>query len=148
MNTGQWIRSHPALLIVMLVILLWCLIGLLVAHLSGWHQLGKLYGSSRKNNGRKWRMKSIGMRRGQNYQNIVTIGANIEGIFLSVFPLFRFGHQPLFIPWDQITYIKKRWYFIEHNCLTFKRVEKVFMVLPSQVLCEINEIQKLKSNGV
>jgi hypothetical protein len=38
-----------------------------------------------------------------NYNNCVTIGANFQGIHLSVLFLFRVGHPPIFIPWEDVT---------------------------------------------
>jgi hypothetical protein len=36
------------------------------------------------------------------YNNCLDIGADRESLYLAVFPVFRFMHPPLLIPWHQI----------------------------------------------
>ncbi|MFB3894687.1 MAG: hypothetical protein ACE14V_00130 [bacterium] len=51
-------------------------------------------------------MKSLGMRF-MVHCGGCNIGVNEEGIYFSVFPLYRFAHPPLFIPWFDIHSIEK-----------------------------------------
>ena len=48
-------------------------------------------------------MQSAAMRWLTHYNNVLTVGADSEGLFLVPFFLFRVGHPPLFVPWAEIT---------------------------------------------
>lgn len=37
-----------------------------------------------------------------NYGSCLMLGANAEGLFVSVLFFFRVGHPPLFIPWSEV----------------------------------------------
>ena len=82
---------------------LWICITLLISIIGGWRLMSKAYRTGFSFDGRKLRMKSGGMRWRTNYVACLTIGANREGLFLAVFPIFRIGHPPLFIPWNDIS---------------------------------------------
>ncbi len=45
------------------------------------------------------------------YNGSLTAGANQFGLHLSVWPIFRIGHPPLFLPWSDVTvaFEKRRW---------------------------------------
>lgn len=47
-----------------------------------------------------------------NYKNCLTIGVDLRGIYLSVLILFRFGHSPLFVPWEdvQVEALPRGWF--------------------------------------
>ena len=53
--------------------------------------------------------------------------------------LFAFGHQPLFIPWENITVTSKRWFFMEASCLSFEGVDGVYIVLPQPLFSALKE---------
>ena len=133
MSIIQWIKFHPLYSFVILFVIMWWVMGQLVARLSGWHRLGRYYRFTGKFDGKNWFMKSIGMRYGQNYLNIITIGINNSGLYLSTFPLFLPGHMPLFIPWEAIIFVKKRWMRIERECISFKQAQEIFIVLPEDI---------------
>ncbi|MDD5070404.1 MAG: hypothetical protein PHV17_06710 [Candidatus Omnitrophica bacterium] len=139
MNIIEWAKFHPVLFLIAFFSLLWCLMGFLVARLSGWHQLGIKYRFSGKFDGKKWTMKSIGMKSGQNYLNIITIGINRTGLYLSVFPLFRFGHPAILIPWGDTIFVKKRWMHMEHEGLSFKQAKEIFILLPADIFTLIRD---------
>lgn len=72
-----------------------------------------------------------------NYSGCVTIGANPEGLFLRVFPLFRPFHPPLFIPWTAMqTTAREAWYgkWVE---LRVNDVPGVVVRLPKAVAVEL-----------
>ena len=52
-----------------------------------------------------------------NYRSCLTIRVAEDGLFLAVFPLFRAGHPPLFIPWSEFTMLRQKkilfWRFAE-----------------------------------
>jgi hypothetical protein len=87
-----------------------------MSRLGGWYHLAQRYSTHKPFAGKRWHMQSIGMRLSSNYNSIVTIGANDQGLFFSMLFLFAFGHQLLSIPWENITVTSKRWFFREAPC--------------------------------
>jgi hypothetical protein len=81
---------------------IWILIVSLVARLSGWRELAEAYPPPTDFTGQRFRFQSASFRWGSNYTGIVQIGADPQGLTLSVFFLFRPGHPSLFIPWGDI----------------------------------------------
>jgi len=71
--------------------------------LGGWRGLAKTYRHAGSFQGKVRRFQTISMKRWTAYGSCVHIGANQEGLFLSVFFPFRPGHPPLFIPWRDIS---------------------------------------------
>lgn len=89
---------------------------LLTQSWSGWGTLSKVYGSTRDFRPRqRWTFISarMGIRRGDallgvekplfSLRNCLNIAVSEAGLRLSVFPLFRLFHPPLFIPWNHIS---------------------------------------------
>ena len=62
-----------------------------------------------------------------NYNNCLTFGAGAEGLFINIFPIFRFRHPPLLIPWSEIKEEKTKGIIFEYRELTFAGVSSVKM---------------------
>ena len=88
---------------ILLFIILWMGVCKLIAAAGGWRILARDYRADSVYDGKKLWLKSIGMRSWTNYSNCINIGANKYGLYLSVIPIFRVGHPPLFFPWMDIS---------------------------------------------
>ncbi len=99
-------RSLP--LILVFVGGLWVIIFTGASHLGGWASLARNYSYPDKFSGDRWRFQSAQMRWFMGYNNCLTIGANAEGLYLSILFPFRFAHPPLFIPWREISVIPRK----------------------------------------
>ncbi len=53
-----------------------------------------------------------------NYNNVLTLGANREGLFVACMLLFRFMHPPLLIPWKEIKVRRSKDWFFEYVTFT------------------------------
>ncbi len=96
--------------------IVWCSIVAGISRISGWHALAKSYraeettfriaevdGSQRF----RWASMTTGPSCfPTNYSNCLTLSVGPEGIGLKAWPMFRFGHPPLLIPWSAITHCK------------------------------------------
>lgn len=82
-------------------VLFWIGVIYLISWLSGWQRLAKKYATWMEPPTLRRSMASarIGL---SNYNGVLQLGLNPQGIYLSVFILFRVGHKPLFIPWSEI----------------------------------------------
>ncbi len=75
----------------------------MISLLSGWLTLAKMYRATQPFDGERWHFQSARFRFNSRYNGMLTIGANQEGFFMAALFLFRLGHPPLFIPWQDIT---------------------------------------------
>lgn len=88
-------------------LVLWMSISLLMSRVSGWAKLAKHYAASSDEQGKTYYMCSgyIGSVR---YKSCLTLCACKNGLRLSMLFLFRMGHPPLFIPWDQFHNVSEK----------------------------------------
>ncbi len=110
-------------------------ISLVLSHVSGWGKLAIRYRRTGPVEGTTWSFQSVQFGKGfyqGHYGSCITVVANSEGLGLSVLPLFRPGHPPLFIPWSDICVQQKKQF------LVFNRVGLSFTTTPS-VLFWISE---------
>jgi hypothetical protein len=69
--------------------------------ISGWGRLAERYTASGVVPGNLHRFRSarIGWA---GYNNCLTFGGDMRGLYVAMFPLFRPGHPPLYIPWHDL----------------------------------------------
>jgi hypothetical protein len=97
MNLPHWIDQHPAAfgaIFPIYFLCLWFLVAAIISFVGGWFSLAKGYRMREPFNGAKWRMQSGQMRWRVNYNNVLTIGASPEGLYLASMFLFRFMLYP------------------------------------------------------
>lgn len=123
----------------------WASVGWMIAHLGGWSALAETYRMNQHFDGKVFLWRSVGMRWGMSYGNCVNVGANSEGLYLSVQFLFRVGHPALFIPWGDITVAEcKVPWFRKLVTLSFRRVPGVCVTINARLA----EGLKSASNGM
>ena len=81
----------------------WILISFAIGAVGGWRSLARVYRNQLPFSGHTWHFRSGRMGGLAKYKGALTIGVNPAGLYLAVFPLFRPGHAPLFIPWHDVT---------------------------------------------
>ncbi len=85
---------------------IWCGILVLMGRMSGWHALAMRYRRENQFDGSRWCMQEVPMGRaplgrGRQIYLWMTVGANADGLYLSVPRFARLGHPNLFIPWSE-----------------------------------------------
>jgi hypothetical protein len=106
-----WIDEHPVLFVLFVAFFAWNAGGVSLSFISGWALLARKYRIRGRFNGRRcWfvsgRIGIVPIARG------LVVGANSEGIYLAVFPLFRPGCPPLLIPWSDTSVPRERSFFV------------------------------------
>ncbi|MDA1208883.1 MAG: hypothetical protein O2904_02515 [bacterium] len=86
--------------------ILWIGICNAMAYMSGWKSLARKYPALNKPMQKRYFMQDMKIR-WATYKNGITIRTGPEGIYFSMFPVFRFGHTPFLIPWYMITKYEK-----------------------------------------
>lgn len=126
----------------------WISITLLMSIIGGWRLLSKAYRADFSFDGKKLKMKSGGMRWGTNYGACLTIGANREGLYLAVFPIFRIGHPPLFVPWNDIsTEDRKQPIFFPTVKFIFRKCPNVHLVFSKKLADRIFRMREESQRG-
>ncbi len=101
-----WLAGFPIYFIA-----LWCLVGWIMGNLSGWAKLATHFRATAPFGGTCWHFQSASMRWNTRFGNCLTVGVAPNGLYLSVVPIFRLGHPPLHIPWEQITVSERGFLF-------------------------------------
>jgi len=98
-------NQHPALSAVgfaVCFVALWITVGFIVSLIGGWRSLAERYRTDRVFPAHKRWMQSAQMRFLCGYNHVLTLASDSNGLYLATFFLFRVGHPPLFIPWNEI----------------------------------------------
>lgn len=112
----------------LLFVALWVGIFQLVARFGGWRELARAYpplGISGTGAGETFRMRSVQLRRGTNYNNCVTLTAGPSVLRLALPWLFAWGHPPIEVPWSEIETEAGRSFFVRLVTLRCARAPSV-----------------------
>jgi hypothetical protein len=105
-----WINQHVGLVIILAFPVLWVTVLIGIGHMTGWAALAEKFRCEGPFGGQQWRWESARMRWWGGYNNCLIVGADPQGLYLSMLLPFRFGHPPLFIPWIEVSVAKHgRW---------------------------------------
>jgi hypothetical protein len=120
---------------------MWILVTYMISKM-GWADLAKFYETNKTFRGNKVGLISASIN-GANYNSVLILKYNDEGIFLRPVFLFRLFHEPILIPWKDIIETRdKKTLFIEFKELivgnpfvaivkmkksTFAKIEKAFV---------------------
>lgn len=109
------------------------------SRLSGWWAIFQHYPSKPHTIREKWHLRSMWMGFFFTYENCVTMKATDQGLHLSLIILFRIGHPPLLIPWEDIHIEKYEGWFTTYAKLTLRQVPHISVYLVKDLALEINE---------
>lgn len=99
----NYLWQHYGLLVfILLVVSMSAAVSYGLSLQSGWASLAERFRFEGKFIGRRLRWAGGQMGPFGLYYGIVRVGANSEGLYLTVNPILRLFHAPLFIPWTQI----------------------------------------------
>ena len=107
----------------------WAFVCVVIAYVGGWRSLAATYRAQQPFEGQRWWFQSGSMRWGTGYNNCLTVGASPLGLHLSVLFLFRAGHPPLFIPWEDVTVGSRRLLFMWNCRIEFRAVSGISLTI-------------------
>jgi len=90
-----------SVLAVLLVGMWWVFVLWLLSELSGWRKLTAMFRAQHPPFGRRLPMQG-GWVGDALYTRCLTIYTSDEGLYVSIWPIFRFRQPPLLIPWSAI----------------------------------------------
>ncbi|MCA9917630.1 MAG: hypothetical protein KC445_06725 [Anaerolineales bacterium] len=101
--------------------LFWSVIVYLISRLGGWGSMAESYPYHEPRAAECFSMQSAIVRLTLSYKNVLKVCADEEGVYFSMLFLFRPGHSPFFVPWEEITGTKKLYLFYPVVELRFQR---------------------------
>ncbi len=107
--------------------LLWVCISWLISHVSGWRNLARHYAIDQPGQVSKPRMRQQSVSMGYapfsaaRYSGVVNIGIDGIALYLSTIWLFRVGHKPLRIPFEDIEISDSQFLFLKMKRLVAKQ---------------------------
>jgi len=112
--------THPAFIVPVALagfVLFWMSIATLLGHVSGWKAMHARFGLPPGVEAPRCQLVSgrIGL---VNYNNVLRVGCDRFGVYLSVLVFFRAGHPPLFIPWNEVHDVERK-DFLWHQRVRF-----------------------------
>jgi hypothetical protein len=135
-TTMEMSFQNPVFFIVYFVCL-WIAVSFVISFVGGWFELGRVYRAAKPFLGNRWRFQDAQFRPIGGYHNILSVSANAEGLYLAMFFPFRFGHPPLFIPWQDISARPVRYFWSRMHRFEFRQVPSVRLRLKEKLVRKI-----------
>ena len=116
----------------------------LVSYMSGWRYLAEVYRAGQPHMGERLRPWAASMRWKVNYNGLLILGADSQGLHVSVFFLFRIGHSPLFIPWTDISATPMRMWWFKMAKLEFDKYPSTYLLIPLKIADKLSQASGLQ----
>jgi hypothetical protein len=97
---------------IVLFTLLWVSISFLLSRLGGWANLAEQFPAICRGQGNVFNWHSARFNYFVNYSNCLTVIVSAAGIYLQPMIFLRMGHKPIMVPWDAITVLERRYFFV------------------------------------
>jgi hypothetical protein len=122
----------------------WLAISGIISFAGGWHALARKFRGGVSGSGTMFSFASMGMGRGRfpvSYRNCLFVRFDSAGLALSVFPLFRFFHPNLLIPWSAIAACKKERFWFMNCTAIYVSNPPIRMLFRGQLGAELYEFR-------
>lgn len=103
---------------------LFCVVSWFIALVGGWRSIAGVYPDRAPTNATSFWMESGGFGLA-NYRGALFIDIGTDGVRFAVFPLFRLGHAPFFVPWEDLTVSEANGWLSKGARLTAARAPNV-----------------------
>jgi hypothetical protein len=126
---------------------LWCFICFMISILGGWFSLSRRF---RDHSAPYGETKSAGplfygvkMRFRVNYGNVIRLTAATDALYISILFLFRIGHPPLCIPWQEIQMRKTKFLWSRFVVLTLGQQERIPMRISERMARKLGILDRV-----
>jgi hypothetical protein len=110
-------------------LVLWCTVCFLISFITGWHALVRRFRKQSEPYGETRTagpfLYTVYMRFWSHYGGVIRVTAAGDALYLSVLSLFRIGHPPLRVPWEEIQFKRTRYLWLKLIQLTLGDEEKI-----------------------
>jgi hypothetical protein len=135
--------------IAVFVATLWCFGGFSISIVSGWFSLSRRFRAQGPPYGDT---KTVGphfytvyMRFWGHYRGIIRMTAAEDALYLSVLFLFRIGHPPLRIPWNEIQIGRAKILWRQYIVLTLGDEDRIPMRISERMAGKLGILERLPS---
>lgn len=119
----------------------------LISFLTGWHTLAKRFRAQAEPYGETRVVgplfSTIYLRYWTHYSSCVRLTAAEDALYLSVIFLFRPGHPPLRIPWDEIQFGCDKFLWRSYIVLTLGNEERIPMRISERMADKLDILKRL-----
>lgn len=129
----------------------WCIVCVIISFLSGWHALSTRFRAQTEPYGET---KTAGpffygvkMRFKTSYGNAVRMVTAQDALYLSMLFLFRIGHPPLCIPWNEIQFAGAKFLWLRYVVLTLGNEEKIPMRISERMARKLGILERVSEAG-
>lgn len=135
-------------LLILFVVFVWMSACFLIGVFSGWHALSGRFRAQSEPYGGNARSAgpffyTIYMRFWGHYSSSVRITAGGDGLYLSVLFLFRAGHPPLRIPWEEIQFGRTRFFWRRYIVLTLGAQERIPLRISERMARKLEILERV-----
>lgn len=114
-------------------ILVWLGVTTLLGLLSGWFSLMQMYPNQDEVTLLTLRAQSGSMGFGVNMQGVLRLSACPSGLRVGIFRIFGIFNKDFFVPWDAISVVRRKSFFLPVAELNFGSPSKGRLVIPAHV---------------
>jgi hypothetical protein len=120
-------------------VLFWLLGGWIFGQFSGWVSLARFYSAKQKYEGPllRWRSAKLNW---VHYHTCLNLGANQEGLYISMNYFFKIHHRNLFIPWSDIQTVKGEMIWGNTLILNFAKSPKILLEIHEKTVSLLKEM--------
>ena len=128
------------------------LICLLISMLSGWHSLANRFWTQLEPHGQTLSagpyFYTVHMRFWVHNNNVVSITAAADALYLAVMFSFRVGHPPLCIPWEEIKFSRTKRVWWRYVVLTLGEQEKIPLRISERMARNLGILDRIPGETV
>ena len=127
----------------------WSLASIVISWGAGWRSLAKQFKTTEKPYGDvrsagPW-FYSVYFRFWAHYSSVIRMESTHNALYLSVFFLFRIGHPPLRIPWEEIQFSRTKWFWRRYIVLTLGHEEQIPMRISVRMARNLGILDRLNA---
>lgn len=128
---------------------LWCAVCFIISMVSGWFALARRFRMQSEPYGD---LKTAGpffytvyMRFWGRYSSVIRLTAASDALYGSVLFLFRAGHPPLRIPWNEVRFGKTKRLWRTYIVLTLGNKEKIPLRIPVRMARNLGILERFQA---
>jgi hypothetical protein len=131
--TDETIQRYFPVVFPLFFVTLWLVITTMLSLLSGWFRLMRTFPDRPEpaNFQLKWQSGSMGA--GVSMRSLLTLSACPSGLRVQILRLFGPFSRPFFVPWDQVSIVRKKTFFFPVAKLSFGRPSAGSLTLAGHV---------------
>ena len=137
----SWLNILVPLAFLIVFPLFWSAIVIFISVIAGWGTLATAYPFTAVWDEPlgKWGWQTLSMR-WANYSAVVQLAAYQEGLLFDVYWMFRPGHRPFLVPWEELSVTNKQVLWQKIVRIRCERAPHIWVDMPERTAAKIAEV--------